>query len=598
MSDTDHELLRQFTHDHAQAAFTALVQRHVNLVYSAALRQVRSPQLAEEVAQSAFADLAREAAQLKPDTILTAWLYAVARRTAIDVVRQESRRQLREQIAVEMNAMNATDDEWTQIEPLLDDAMAALDATDRTAILLRYFENKNLRDVGLALGTSDDAAQKRVSRAVEQLRAFFAKRGTTVGASGLAVVISANAVQAAPAGLAATISAAGIAGATATTALIMTTLQKLAVTAALTVSVGVGIYEAKQAHDARSQVQALRQQQAPLVEQVQQLQKERDSATNQLAGLNQDLIKANKNHLELLKLRGEVGMLRSQFAALQKMTNESQTAPSEVLIPREFKVDAKAFRKKLEAVMQPPANTTTAKIASDYFATKGINLDSPKSISFADTSGALFVHTTEPDLATIEKLLGELIPLHRFQVHIKARFIELPKETFAEFSGLFNAKGSTESGLVGISNDEQFRKTLQLLEAKDGVETLGEPEVTTTSERQTQMRMGDQTSGGPIIDLIPHLLTDGYTIRLRAMLVFDSEQLSAQANVWDNQTLILSKTEKTNPEKQILVLITTTLVDEAGNRVYTEEDLPFAQSGVPAQESFLPRKPPPLKMVN
>jgi DNA-directed RNA polymerase specialized sigma24 family protein len=104
----DLDLLGQFTRDHSQDAFTALVNRHVNLVYSAAFRQVRSPQLAEEVAQSVFTDLARNAVKLKPDTILTAWLYQVTRRTAIDVVRRESRRQLREQIAVEMNAMNAT----------------------------------------------------------------------------------------------------------------------------------------------------------------------------------------------------------------------------------------------------------------------------------------------------------------------------------------------------------------------------------------------------------------------------------------------------------------------------------------------------------
>src|ERR1019366_4761933 len=173
MTAHDLDLLRQFTRDQSQDAFTALVNRHVKLVYSAALRQIRSPQLAEEIAQSVFADLARDAGKLsgtgfQPVHFLTAWLYQVTRRTAIDVIRKESRRQLREQIAVEMNNMNATANDWTQIEPLLDDAMDALDETDRSAILLRYFENKTLREVGKALGTSDDAAQKRVSRAVEQ----------------------------------------------------------------------------------------------------------------------------------------------------------------------------------------------------------------------------------------------------------------------------------------------------------------------------------------------------------------------------------------------------------------------------------------------
>src|SRR5438552_18003062 len=118
MSDTDLELLRRYHRQHAEDAFAELVRRHLGLVYSAALRQVRSPQLAEEVTQSVFIDLARNATKLKPDTILTAWLYQVTRRTAIDVIRREASRQLREQIAADMNAMNATAPDWTHIEPL------------------------------------------------------------------------------------------------------------------------------------------------------------------------------------------------------------------------------------------------------------------------------------------------------------------------------------------------------------------------------------------------------------------------------------------------------------------------------------------------
>jgi RNA polymerase sigma factor (sigma-70 family) len=208
MTANDVDLLRQYAAGKSEDAFTALVNRHLNLVYSAALRQVRSAQLAEEVAQSVFSDLARSATKLKPDTILTAWLYEIARRTAIDLVRKESRRQLRERAALEMIAMNSTASDWRQVEPLLDEAMDALEATDRAVILLRYFENQSLREVGQTLGTTDDAAQKRVSRAVERLREFFANRGVSVGAGGLAAIISANAVQAAPAGLAAAISSA------------------------------------------------------------------------------------------------------------------------------------------------------------------------------------------------------------------------------------------------------------------------------------------------------------------------------------------------------------------------------------------------------
>jgi RNA polymerase sigma factor (sigma-70 family) len=201
-------LLARYRQRHAEDAFAELVQRHLGLVHSAALRQVRIPHLAEEVAQSTFIKLARHAGQLAPDTLLTAWLYQVTRREAIDVIRRDARRQLRETRwsgTTEMNAMNATTADWAHIEPLLDEAMHALDETDRTAVLLRYFENKSLREVGATLGTSENAAQKRLARAVERLREFFAKRGVTVGASGLVVVISANAIQVAPVGLGAAI---------------------------------------------------------------------------------------------------------------------------------------------------------------------------------------------------------------------------------------------------------------------------------------------------------------------------------------------------------------------------------------------------------
>ena len=127
MSETDLELLARYSRQNAEDAFSEIVRRHLDLVYSAALRQVRSPQLAEEVAQSTFLKLAHHTRELPPHTIVTAWLYQVTRREAIDVVRREARRQLREQTACEMNVMNANASDWIQIEPLLDEAMDSLD---------------------------------------------------------------------------------------------------------------------------------------------------------------------------------------------------------------------------------------------------------------------------------------------------------------------------------------------------------------------------------------------------------------------------------------------------------------------------------------
>jgi RNA polymerase sigma factor (sigma-70 family) len=229
MNETDLELLARYTAQHAEDAFAEIVRRHLDLVYSAALRQVRSPQLAEELVQSTFIKLARHAHRLNSGTILTAWLYQVTRREAIDVVRREARRQSREQAANQMNSINAAEADWADVQPMLDEAMEVLDQTDRAALLLRYFENKSLREVGQTLGTTDDAAQKRVSRAVGRLRKFLVKRGVTVGISGLILGISTKAVHAAPSGLAQTISAVAIAkGAVAGVATL--TLTKGAVT--------------------------------------------------------------------------------------------------------------------------------------------------------------------------------------------------------------------------------------------------------------------------------------------------------------------------------------------------------------------------------
>jgi RNA polymerase sigma factor (sigma-70 family) len=331
MSDTDLELLARYSRQHAEDAFAEVVRRHLGLVYSAALRQVRSPQLAEEVAQSTFIDLARSAAKLKPDTILTAWLYQVTRRTAIDVVRREASRQLREQIATEMNAMNATAADWTHIEPLLDEAMHALDETDRTAVLLRYFENKSLREVGATLGTTDDAARKRVNRAVECLREYLARRGVTTGASGLVVVISANAIQAAPAGLSAAIASA-VAGtatfvtatATVTKAIIMTTTQKALVAAALAAAIGTGIYQAHQASTLRTQIHTL-QQQTALTE---QLTRDRDDAVRQLATLRADNERLTRDTVDLLRLRAEVTRLRQVNQMPRPGATQQAAAPA------------------------------------------------------------------------------------------------------------------------------------------------------------------------------------------------------------------------------------------------------------------------------
>ena len=170
------------------------------------------------------------------------------------------------------------------------------------------------------LGTSEDAAQKRVSRAVDRLREFFSKRNVTIGASGLAVLISANAVQSAPIGLAAAI----LTAITVTTKTLgMTMIQKLLITGISAVAVGTAVYVVH----LQSQIGSLQQQQTSLGQQIEQLSHERDEATNQLAGLRQENKQTQANEMELLKLRGEVTRLGHQENALPETSTSKTNSP-------------------------------------------------------------------------------------------------------------------------------------------------------------------------------------------------------------------------------------------------------------------------------
>ena len=210
----DHALLRQYAEHNSEAAFAALVARHVDKVYSVALRHTRNAHAAEEITQAVFVILAKKSGRLGGKVILAGWLYETARLTALTFIRSEIRRARREQEAHMQTALNENDDDaWPHIAPLLDDALAKLSAADRHAIVLRYFDGKSLGEVGAALGASEDAAKKRVARAVEKLRGWFTKRGVTLTATVLTAAISANSVQAAPLGLAATVTAAATKGA-------------------------------------------------------------------------------------------------------------------------------------------------------------------------------------------------------------------------------------------------------------------------------------------------------------------------------------------------------------------------------------------------
>ncbi len=209
----DMDLLREYATRQSEPAFATLVERHVNLVYSAALRQVRDPDLAAEIVQTVFILLARKAGSLHSQTILSGWLYRTAQYAGKAAQKREFRRQLRESEAHMETLTHAgpPDAAWEQWAPLLEDAMTHLRAKDRDALVLRYFENRSLHEVAGSLGVAERAAQKRVSRGLQKLRVFFARRGIALTTTVLASALSVHSVQAAPATLAPAVTAVALA---------------------------------------------------------------------------------------------------------------------------------------------------------------------------------------------------------------------------------------------------------------------------------------------------------------------------------------------------------------------------------------------------
>ena len=331
---SDIQLLREYAEGGKEAAFHELVMRHTDFVYSAAARQVNSPDLACDVAQSVFTDLARKARPLAEklpiDGSLSGWLHRSTRFAALNHLRDSRRRHENERQAMEQLLANSeSTPDWERIRPVLDEALDTLGDEDREALLLRYFKNHDFRAVGVALGVSDDAAQKRVSRAIERLQEFFSKRGITVGTSGLIVIVSANAMQAAPVGLAVTISGAVLSGTVTATAvaankaIAMTTAQKILIGATLTIVAAIGIFEARQAAILRGDARRLQEQQVPAA----RLASERNDALSGLQALQAENERLKNDLKDLPKLRAEITRLRRESKVAATPANNEATTP-------------------------------------------------------------------------------------------------------------------------------------------------------------------------------------------------------------------------------------------------------------------------------
>ena len=348
------------------------------------------------------------------------------------------------------------------------------------------------------------------------------------------------------------------------------------------------------------------------------------------------------------------------------------------LFERSFKVDANTFPASLrkQAGLQTDSASGVALAVRNFFSKLGVDLESPKgkTVFYGDRLGMLFVKATASDLDTIERAIQALNYVAPM-IRIKARFLEVPQKTFQDLvrpNLLTNdaVKSGTNTGPDLLTN-EKFKTVLRALEQRDGVVALAEPDVTTISGRQTQMRatqiinvvtnfalqengtnvsvfpQTEKVETGPVLDVVPYVLSDGYTINLalipslteflgydqptnttpvytsagekinlpKALPNFRVRQAVANVNLWDGQTVVIGgmpatsvlitkdqvpilgdlpligrlfqSQSKTSVEKELLVFITATIVDPAGNRIRSDADLPFAPTGIP------PQPPPP-----
>ena len=336
MDTTDQTLLSEFAMHRSEEAFAELVNRHLDMVHSAATRlAAQGPVSAEDITQQVFVELARQAGRLRERVVLEPWLYTTTRFVASNMRRAEARRRKREMEFSAMNNSSTTADDdsiWNQTAGVLEDAMDELGNDDRTAVLLRFFRQYDFRSIGQALNLSDDGARMRVNRALEKLRHALLRRGIQTSTATLAAILGAHAISAAPAALATSItsaaltlgSASGVAASSGTLAFMTMTNMKIGLVSALIIG-GVStplIMQQREISRMRQETAALRQQSQEFA----LIRAENKRLSNYVAKAKSSPSLPTDQLSDLMKLRALVTQLRRDSAELAQLKSTGDDA--------------------------------------------------------------------------------------------------------------------------------------------------------------------------------------------------------------------------------------------------------------------------------
>jgi RNA polymerase sigma factor (sigma-70 family) len=508
----DAELLSAYVREGSESAFGELVRRHIDLVYSGAVRVVGGDvHLAKDVVQVVFIDLARKANSLPAKVLLAGWLYRHTCFTASKAVRTERRRIQRETIATNMNALeNEKEPSWEMIVPYLDAELNRLNRLDRDAVVLRFFKQQSFQAVGIGLGVSEDAAQMRVSRAVEKLRKALKKRGLLLTTGALVAGLSAEAAVVAPGSWGIAVSALSLAGASAAGAKFgflslmsaIKTKGTVAAVGAALLGVATVVVQHRQLGELREENRALRVRGA----QLESLKEENTRLQN--GRIDSDEInRLRKEQRELFRLRGETAGLRRELAEAraQKPGQTKAVLPPLDLTKTDDSYWVRNFTQELNAKV--PAGHT---LLLGGWETK------PGKRTFVLTSpyrmDAVGNVTSDPNAnqVTIESYIVELT---------EAAAHKLGLSQFAPANG-------DQEGLHQLFRNEETQDLLKRIKETEGADLLSSPRISTLSGRQAAVSIaepfqapnGHELQVGPEISILPKIdsKTDGIELAVKA----------------------------------------------------------------------------------